>query len=489
MSRVTYDSKRLIPAPFVTIEKRYQRSGDGTRVGKVYNITVAGTLVAFKGSPDSNGDFHAAGGYPDDETVVSNSRLSSLQRKQEALRELFATEGLSFEIQALDATSPVKCNPRILSIDFPQGLWYDRCEYTIVLECDELYGGTNAEEDTYPQYISSVTETWSVETDEGSPEGIDRPRTYMLRHGLSAVGKRFYNDVNELSKQGWEAARDYVVPRLGFNESIALSSGVNNLPSYYGGYNHIRTENIDKSAGSYEVNETWLLASGSALEEFSIQVADAIEEPYSKVSINGNITGLEVRNSGDLSLTTSKYDNATTKFTEVSNLLIARAQTYSGLTLNISPLREMIGRDPVRGTINYSYEYDDRPVHISGAKDSMVSVEDMLTGQSYASIFILGRSAGPVLQDLGTTQELRRSLSIDVTVEPTNFGGKTETEIRNALNNNPRLTGSTSTDIQNIITAASPTSAGYGTVFQHQPKEQWEPLSGKYSYAVEWTYQ
>lgn len=481
-----YDSKRLIPAPFVSIEKQYTKTNDGTIIGKIFQITIIGTLVAYMGSPSSTGTWHTSGGYPDDEAIDSNSRLAALLRKQEALRELFSNEGLQFEVQSLDGSQPMKCNPRQISISIPDGQWFDRCEYTITMECDELYP---EQEDDFSYYISDANESWQLETNEDQPEGIGKPRTYRLTHNVSAVGKRFYDDTGSLVKPAWQQARDFVLARLGFDSTIALSSGVNNLPSYYGGYNHVRSQDIDELGGGFSVSETWILSSGTALEDFTVETNSNINETNVGVTIQGLITGLEERNAS-LSLTTSKYDNALTKFTQASGLALTRAQSYSGYTLNITPTVSTIGRNPIAGTIQYSFQYDDRPSSIiSGAKSEVIAINDSFGGESFASIFVLGRANGPVLQDLGTKPAATRSLNIECVMPRPSFGSFTTSEIRTALNNNPRLSAASSGTFFKIIEAANPQNNGYTTVFESPTQENWEPLNGRYSYNKTWTYE
>ena len=83
-------------------------------------------------------------------------------------------------------------------------------------------------------------------------------------------------------------------------------------------------------------------------------------------------TGLEQRDA-NMAITTSKYDNALTRFSYASGVALDRAQSYSGLTLNIIPLTSVIGRNPIAGTITYNYEYDNRPRRlILGAKSEAI---------------------------------------------------------------------------------------------------------------------
>lgn len=492
MARVLYNGQRIIPAPLVSISKNYQKSGNGEIIGKTYSLTLTGTLVAWMGSPYSSGVFYNGSTYPADEDVDANSRLSSIQRKQEGLRDLFSDEGKSFEIQADDGSTPVRCNPRINEISFAEGTWYDRCEYTINLETDELYGKAGiSQEDTFLQYISDASEEWSIDTNEESAETLGISKTYAISHTISANGKRFYDEVGAIVKQPWQYARDFVNSKLLYNDGDLLTTAeFSGIPSYYSGYNHVRNENINKQEGSYSITETWVLSSGNSSETFSISTVDSLESPYNQVTINGEVRGYDTRD-GNLNIISSKWDNANSKFVSVSGMAFIRAQQFSGLSLNLVPITQTIGRNPIQGLITYDFEYNDRPMTmISGAKSEVISINDNLGGESFASVFVLGRARGPVLQALNTKPASTRSLSIEVVFDPPTYSDRSYTTIHNIFNNlkpsvNPTYSGS----ILNVIAAANPENNGFTTVFQDQGQENWNPLEGRYSYNTTWTFE
>ena len=491
MATVIYNNQKIIPAPLVTISKTYQKSGDGEIIGKLYNITINGTIVAWMGSPTSSGTFWTSSGYPPDETIAADNRLGAIQRKQEALRYLFSTEGKNFEIQSSITDDPVRCYPRIIDISFDQGIWYDRCDYSITLECDELYGdGVLAEEDSFDQYIADAQEQWTIDEVDEHADTLGIPRSYTLSHTISAQGKRFYDVTGSLAKQPWEYAKDFVLSKIGFDASIITSSGVHNLPSYYVGLNHVRSENIDQQGGNYSVTENWVLASGYATENFSLNVSDELESPYKTVSIEGTVTGYEERNS-NMQTVSSKWDNALTKYNSISNLAFIRAQQFSGLSLNIIPTTERVGRNPIQGVIDYNFEYDTRPMTlIEGVKSESINVGDNIGGELFASVFVLGRAAGPVLQDLSTKPANTRTLSIEIVVEPSGYTDRTVATIKNLLlNQKPSQIEPYKTSIQNVIDAVNPNNNGFSTVFQEQPQENWEFREGRYSYNTTWTYE
>jgi len=472
---VQYDSKKIIPAPLVEITKNYQRSEDGSKIGALFNLTVTGKLIGYMGSPDSSGNFWTTSGYPPNETIAHDNRLTSIIKKQEALRELFSEDGRWFEIQPLDGTQPMKCLPRVLNLTFPQGVWVDTCDYTITLEADKLYiGNTVSDEDQFDITISQATENWQIELNEKG-EGVDLPQSYRLTHTVSAVGKLTFDTNNNIAKPAWQQARAWCLPRLGIDNERKTASGVINLPSYYAGYNHVRSETADEMGGAYSVIESWILASGSALEDFTISTNSTAQDGLTSVSIQGTIEGLNTRDS-NYQLTTNKYDNAVAKFNEVQSLLLNRAQLYSGVTLNIQAMSQQVGRNPVEGTITYGFDYNNRPsTLIAGARSEIITITDNYPADLFASIPVLGRAVGPVLQDLYTISEKSRALNIEV-VMPLS----TAPTLMGRMNDKPNVTA--------IIDAASG-GLTFTQIFKSQDTETWGPNDGRYTRQIQYVYQ
>lgn len=475
-TEISYDGSRLIPAPFVTITKNFQRSGNGEIIGSTFSIQLIGKLFAYKGSPKSDKTFWTLPDYPADESIAADARLGAIERKIEAIRELFNADGRTLSIQSADGSTPMTCNPRVINLDFNQGLWYEYIDYNISLEADKIYP---VQEDNL-SLITDASESWNIETDE-TPETLGFPRTYRLTHNVSATGKRFFNSGGTLVQEPWKNAREWVYPKLGFDSTFLTSSGVRDLPSYYGGYNHVRSENIDEQGGGYSVTETWILTSGTAIEDFNIETQKSIDTGTTQVSVQGTITGLEQRTSG-LALVTSKYDNAVTRYNIASGLALTRAQSYSGYTLNIIPLQTSVGRNPVTGSINYAYTFDTRPSNIiPNSLSENISITDNFDEQVIAVIPILGRAAGPILQNINTKKETTRQLSIDV-VMPTIAFGTGIVDVRTALfANRPTV------QVSGIIQAADPSGQGF-TSYQVGNSESWTPKTGHYTRQISWVY-
>ena len=473
MSRCNYNDKRLIPCPRVSFVKRFIRSPDGTKLGSIWAITIIGTICADGGSPDSTGTFWTIGGYPDFESIPGDSRLGSIFRKQEAIRELFSEDGHSLEWQSADASAPVKCNPRIIDINFTEDLWYNTSQYTISAEADIIYiNGTAYGEDDFDTYISDASESWSIEPDDTLLEGPGE-RTFRITHSLSATGRRVFDDTGSLLSGilSYEWAKRWVTPRLGTDFTIARSGNIG-VPDYMSSYNHVRSENVDELAGTYGIQESWILASGTAIEDFNISVKTSNSDGLTSVSIDGNIVGLEQRDS-NLNLTVTKYNNADTKFSQISGLILNRAQTYAGINLNIIPLSTTLSKAPFAGTISYSYEYNNRPSSlIDGARSESIVVLDNYDEDIIAIIPIPGRQAGPIIQDINTKQEKSRSLSIEL-VMPLPSGS-----ISDRMNQKP--------DVTSISNSVKPTGS---IVKQVQNQESWDINNGRYNLNRAWTYE
>lgn len=465
MSRVNYSDKRLIPAPQVQFSKSYFTSDDGTKIGSAWNIQISGTIVAFKGSPTSAGVFHTISGFPADETVEENERLGSILRKQQAIRDLFSEDGHSLEWQSEDGTAPIKCNPRVTGIEFQQGIWYDRCEYTISLTAQVLYsnGLPVGEDDNLTQQIESASESWSIEASD-EPVSTTANRTYRVGHTVTAKGSRLYNNSGG-STAGYIQARAWVVARLGMDASIITASVVGNIASL-GVYNSLRSENIDEVGGSYSVTESWVLSAASATETFDINTTTSSSDGITRVSIDGTITGYDTP-------TVSRYVNALSKYTTVSSSIYSRAVTYSGVgTLNVVPVSTSLGRNPVTGIIRYTHEYDNRPSNlITGARSESVTISDSMPTEFVVPIFVLGRAAGPVLQNLNTSRERRRTLNIEAVMDvPT--GGISSTSPRSQC-----------------ITLADQVKPTGTAVFMDENNDTWDIKSGRYTFTRSWIWE
>lgn len=288
--RVYYNNAEwctIRPTPLVSIATQMLKTGAGETFGVTYTITLTGTLIADRGSPygfnynetggeNNFGRFQTADGSPNSvgpykafdnnishfdlnrppQQIVSlNQSSQSIFSKQKALRALFAIDGQLMQITDFeDDGAAIFCYPRLASIDFTEGVYVDKCDFTITLEADTLlrndgkidYEGTlipkiSAElftaitepelaSDQLGVYLADFNEEWSIETDEQS-ENADLPRTYRITHTVNATGKTHYGPgATSGSRQtikAYENAKLFVLDKLKFSPYYYPNIGTN----------------------------------------------------------------------------------------------------------------------------------------------------------------------------------------------------------------------------------------------------------------------
>jgi hypothetical protein len=371
---------KLIPAPLVAINEDIVTTPDGRKIGTVYTLTLTGTIVTDKGSPQDggvagafwggpNGLFWTGPDYPADDLTNIFSKQNSIQIKQDAIRALFSTDGQWVQFQSPNGDAPLKCQTRLKSIQFENGVWVNTCNYTITLEADILYlNGAPVNNQGHSELISSSSESWQIQ------EG-DVKKTYSVTHTVSAVGKRTFDSTGAESGYPWQRAKDFVANRLGLGytstgsfslipgqsivNSSALASGTINFANL-SPHNFSRNETVDEDAGSYALTESWLLGASSGTDIYTINIKRLSEDPYTTIvaSIQGKITGFY----DNLFDYDQRIQNAQWMWSQLQgNALFNRVLSVVGTGINSIPNGATLDIDTINGTIDYNYVYDNKP--------------------------------------------------------------------------------------------------------------------------------
>ena len=573
------------PTPFIAINEEVLKNAEGT-FGVTYKITLTGTILPadgmpyaldsatdmpFRFFPDQNpftdGGYETIGPYGlfdnappsqrdkpprqmpvrgDNPNVVQNTKLASaIFSKQRALRALFAQDGQRVELTDIldNAGATIVCYPRVLSVNFTEGQYITKSEYTIELEADYLLRGNFDDQAKYVDYegtvvgsgklatdltiqslldssgtafIQDYSESWGLEADDAVGESPENPRSYRISHNLSATGKKVYVPrgvgLNDKEVPAWEQARNFVQQRLASNPSgyypnVAgqIGSGTVDLVSSYGGYNHIRTESIDVTAGSYSVSENWLLSSGLSTENFNMSTSTSNTDPFVTVQIDGSIKGLSSVNpsmtSGignpEIVAKSGAYTNAINKYNTISNSgqfgltsdVYKRANNMVAVGLNSQPTSVSLQTNQYTGEIGYSLSFNNRPTNIiSGVIAESIQVNDTYPGDIFAVIPVLGRQTGPILQYIGGRTEYKRDVSINLTMDYTKIPyGKERSSL---ILKKPSLVQPTANQISELLGELSPAGEpGVRKYFVSAPSESWSPKEGTYSFNISWTYE
>ena len=249
---------------------------------------------------------------------------------------------------------------------------------------------------------------------------------------------------------------------LGFD----LTGGAN-----YKAYNHLRTVSSNTSEGSYSITDTWVVSDNTtnARHDIDISYEDSQEAPAKTISVSGTITGLDTNSSSSNSI--SRYSNAKSELSATLAKVFSLASavyTASGGTgsLRNIELTRSIGHNKVAGVITYSLNYDDLSVTIDNALSESVTVSyDNEDGANeiIAIIGVIGKAGGPVIQNMGTTNEKKVTVSVDVVMQ------------RGYRTDKP--------DGTSLATTYKPTVG-----FQTTKTESWTPNTGAYNLNIEWIY-
>lgn len=492
---MTYGAYSFSPVPLMNINKEYNKTDDGIIIGSIFVVTLQGTLTQLPADP--------------------NASYVTIDSLQDAVRSAFDQDGKLFEVMC-DATTLLQAYPRIRSITFEQSNnnWVFTSPFTIELEFDDEID-LDENSTLHPPYIETASESWTVEFAEdqmkfdldlstvtgqepGHYYGSDsNPFQVRVTHNISAKGKSHYSgpgSTGTLDRAAWQEAREYVIGKLGIDTQHISSSGVLNLQGGdFSVYNHMRQVETNEVGGEFSVSETWIAIdpSGSgeeATEDFTISVRRGIDSGLTTVSIEGTIQGLETRdygtNPGDYSVTTTAYSAAESYFNGVLPRLFSRAQFAGDSTatrsFNPTPVSQTVGHSPARGQISYSLEYNDRPcTFITGALSENITINDTLPSDVFAQLTILGRSRGPVLQSVSTVTAFTREIIIEAVMEPfTNCGSIADLNL-----NRPE------TNVKNLLCAfETDLVATYDTVFKSGDTVSWNPMTGRYTRAVTYTF-
>lgn len=547
---------QIRPCPLVSLSHSPIRNGMGY-LGAEYTITLTGTVPFDKFLIDTGPNATTTTATP---TAPPNIRVRYFFEKQKVLSNLFASPYLKLEFQDPSSGGGAAiwyCFAKLESLNFEEGTYFSKMDYTATFSANELYNtdGTlwfssrpalmqGFGSHPYPsgQGLQDFNETWDFQVDDSTGYTINpvntngseyiRPRTFILTRNLSATGRTDANRLASPSKShrfpvpAWQSARDYVFSYASGNDyRFYLSSGTHHghlggLPGEhkYDGYNHSRTESLDKGAGSFSITDTWILApTGSkGLESFNTSIESSLDNAYIKVSIDGTVKGLSSWHpSGEYSKTSnttpaltlaesqnSPFANAQEHFKNISasgnfgfnSKLYKRANSLINPNLNTTPLSVTIGSNPITGEITYNIAYDNRPSnYFTNAVSEVINVTDTYPGDIFTIIPVIGRPTGPVLQAAFGRTEYKRDIQIEMMLDYTDIAsdlGFKDARRESLLLRKPSINNILKQELQALISDLSPANEpGIRKYYVSAPVESWSPKDGKYTLSLSWTYE
>ena len=476
----SYGEYTLEPKPLFNINKEYIKTPAGTGLGTRYNLSLEGSLIPS-----------VSHGFDQSITGVFNA--------VESLRGAFDTDYKPFFLGCIGEAPIVSGHPKITAFDvnYEGDNYTQRATYSISLNLPTLVG-TGFEtvgpetDDLSSHGIISYSDDFSLEfADErvgGSvtvgDDTIDIPSVYSLTHNVTAQGEPFSGlDPTHLAQQ-------FVGTKLGFSNIMSGVSGILNSSGVV--CNNFRTVSVNKTDGTCNASETFVInPSGRYREDFEISTNTSLEDAYTTIDINGTIQGYANISYPDPNVpvegSTPKFQNAMTAWDSISGITYSRANSFYKInpkhlaflasnSLNPTTLSTAFGYNITEGTITYAYSYNDRPINcVADALTETININETEPNDIFASLTVLGRKSGPLLQDIGTSGARTRDISIDAFLP-----------IRTGCN--VAVDFASPTEYANLVNEYEANLvSSYGSVYINSHTTSWQPKIGRFTFNKSWT--
>ena len=467
----------------ISISKEFEKSGDGTPVAEKHTISVRGSVVASGSNAGSryNSLITAA---------VSRADIAYGSRQ---MGKLTLPDGNYYSNATLTSFSTTEPPEDTAAI-----------QYIEVNMSFEAYATSNLS--TY--HIKSSSETIELRKEEDRSSFLNDDITsnvvyfgYTVTHTISATGYLIEDE------EGYTSAKNWVESRFkGSSVGLQILKNVYDDDLYTpldpevdydigtppeDEYNIIKTVSSDPSAGSYSITTTFFRSKSRSSSEINVDFSKD-ENGDVNVSVNGTIQGLS--SGGANAIKDSKMSNAEASFTTICGNFQTGSKVYTvasqafglhnteAVTLDDYPMSLSVGTNTLKGTKNFNVTYRAYPNAVKALKDSIpdalvatLSVVDDNADrghdvQIFASIPIIGRSKGPILQNMNTTRERRRTVQLDATVKASQ-----------RIPSNDALIDACFAKIMEY--------QPNGTVYIGTSNNTWDFTAGRVSASMEWTYQ
>ena len=478
-------------------------AGDGTILDVLYTVSVSGQVVL-------SGDI-----------TTDGLRQQSLMTKQKGLLDAADTDfphGIlsiigydGTTIQFSDATLTAVNTPEV--DDATAGMFFGDYSFEFTARRTEQIGSA--------LYLSSTDESWDVQENgerylQNTNITTDDPgKTYTITHTLSATGLQ-RRDGKTFDKSAWQQAKAWCLsrsvdsPATNISKDAADKSGKFttfnatkmgettdsefDFATGFSYYNKSRVATVDVHAGTYSLTELWYVSKQAATHDVEVSY-DVDGEGLITVTVSGTIQGLDSGSFGtqtenklanaeavlgtclDQSYTLAESTYTTLKATGNSGEGESAANGCEGDEEDESVLRKKeqsrsVSKNKVTGAITYSVTYNDKleseEAKEEGVVEETITVSDDNEDHSnniVAIIGIIGKADGPIFQDMGTTNERKRSVSVDWTMDKCNRKTKPTVKATAAAND------------------YKPTGA-----YQVSKTESWTASTGQYTLNIEWVY-
>jgi hypothetical protein len=545
-------NKVVIPVPQLTMDQQYRRINEGKIENLQINFTLEGKILQpFDTTNNPLNRPTAAYAFTSllqeaQKLKDSFSQDGFLQIDSSTTVPILKNSYADGQNQII---SRFPCKVQSVQFNPTQDNWTQSLDYTISLLSDAngpcgsgvIDSMSNSWQLTpYEEYPKLTPITGLQGT--GNTANVAAVPGFKIVHTISAVGTYTPNEKSKTKPcDGDEIAKIRI--NNAFNW---LKDHFNDgAPTFLSGakiFDFVRQIDYNIADGSYGLTDsfTWITGAnrpGGAeqvkyLDSFSLDTSFDLESDTRSVTVQGNIIGLEeypfnfdainasfpigwtggtpqqVKLNPTDYVTKGKMASAYEGWLKIESGMYQRAQFATGLFpksglancnissfgsmkqrlefLNPVPQSTSVGFNVKEGSISYSYTYNNRPKPIVDcALSESLSLTDNLPTKQTAEIFVIGRKLGPLIQDMGTYSSPTRSVNYEVTlpkassISGTVFPSNIYKTITGVLNQ---------FDPKYLLPSNSAALTGKVQSFIKENSESWNPLEGRFSKSIAWTY-
>lgn len=360
-------------------------------------------------------------------------------------------------------------------------------EFTATFEAYKMsYGATNSDGfygNLDDGLLEDFNESWEwsiTEQNAFDPSVGDLDRQWQCTYTVSATGRGSTTESGHKIAKDWVTGRTNNIDPLNYQDITGVTTTLDGLDS--SGtlpFNKVTSRSEDVAAGSYSESITWVYSKYEAVCVVELSGNFAPREENNTVDVNVTVTGLENDSEGQGS---AKYTNALAFYNaKVLNNISGWATTFYNefisplltvsRSLNSNAVSKSFTKNETDGVLTISTSFDDKEISENGILEQSVTITDTNIdgGNEIVAILpVIAKSNGPVIQDMATTGERTRSISLDLTMDQENRASK-PTTLANG-----------------IIAPYKPTGV---TVYYRQNRvEAWNPFSGTYNLSEDYVW-
>ena len=374
-SSITIGGVEIRPTPLISVSQEPEYYDNGKVKRTVLVIEIKGKILSQDSGEDPPKD--------EDRFGIIQTKWNAIQSGvQQAIGEIFLGSVPSAPI--LEAP----CKLRSKTFDISAGNIF--ADYTISLEKTIIQN-------------NYVDDKWSLDPADEYNRFVKVSRSRSIQ----------YQDTE--AQDGYEKAIAKITPTSSISEASAYLPNTIIAISDSNLYNKTVSYSVNKVRGSVECTESWTLCKDPYLIEETYSFKEGTDSINPTISYQGTITGFKSESS-------SKYQNAligrdkVIKWNMNNGFSVPGFEQYGSKIISMSE-----SKNSAAGTINFSVEVV-KGLEKPNERYRSVNITDNRPTPIYANIQAVGKTDGPILQNIGTYKAGNKSVTIEVVY---NDGGVT----------------------------------------------------------------